>query len=122
MSTSANTTTDELKPDYESHYQELLAKLREQAAQKPQGDIWDVILGNADAGPTVDQQCALMADISILWVLLVYLDLGSIGISPDSARLIVLTRLVVDDAPISPAFKQELMASVVNVVEAQAAA
>jgi hypothetical protein len=111
-----NDTVLLLTPDYEIHYQELASKLREQAEQQPT-DMWSVVCGSA-AKPDLDRLCTLMGEIALLWVQLVFLDLGSLGISVDSARLIVLTRLVVDEVPLGPAFKQELMAAIVNTVEA----
>jgi hypothetical protein len=132
MITTDNKDDELLTPDYEVHFQELAGKLREQAALQPDpGDIW-VTTTDVPPGNTEDihrrernrqrEWALIAAEISLLWVQLVFIDLGSLGISPDSARLIILTRLVVDDVPLNPASKQELMASVVSIVDAAHAA
>jgi hypothetical protein len=132
MTTTIDNKDNELfTPDYEAHFQELAGKLREQAALQPDpGDIWtttiDLLKGDTESirrgERNRERESALLAEISLLWVQLVFIDLGSLGINPDSARLIVLTRLVVDDVPLNAASKQELMASVVSIVDAAHAA
>jgi hypothetical protein len=130
MSTSVDNNKDLenlLTPDYEKHYQELAARLREQASLRVEpGDIWGIVCGGEAAAKaalmSAERERDLIADISVLWVQLTFLDLGSLGISPASARLIVLTRLVVEDVPVSHFLKQELMSAVVNAVESQVAA
>jgi hypothetical protein len=113
-----------LVPDYEGHYQELLTKLKEHDARLPTPvDMWSVACGVAPRVDAMspDEQCELIADISVLQVLLIYVDLAALGIAPDLAKLVLLARLLADDAPVG-LIKHDLISAVITVVDAAHAA
>jgi hypothetical protein len=85
--------------DYERHYQKLLATIMAQATA-PRPNLWlGFITGRAD--DSTQRLMAYIEDVSLLSSQLVYFDLGSIGIDPLLARLLVLARLMADGAPVS---------------------
>lgn len=91
---------DLFAPDFEGHYQKLLATLRAQARAKP-SCFWLAILMDklAEDLDETKRQRAYIEDVSILPCALLYFDLP--GIDPLLARVFVLARLVVDNAPIA---------------------
>jgi hypothetical protein len=90
--------------NYESRYQRLLEAIREYAAT-PQPSAWVLAVGSPDAMRQLDEanskRDSYFWESSLLATQLVHIDLGSLGIAPAIARLIVLARLQSDSAPIN---------------------
>jgi len=102
--------------DYEQHYQKLLATIMAQAtARRP--DLWfGIITGRAD--DSMQRLYAYIEDVSVLSSQLVYFDLGSLGIDPLLARLLVLARLLADGAPVSY-LREEVTIATVDVIKSR---
>jgi hypothetical protein len=105
--------------DFETNYQKLLAAIKAQAAA-PQPSVWWLIAGRADIDrDATERQRTYCEDVAILSSQLVYMDLASIGIEPNLARLVVLSRLLADNAPISH-LREELSIAIADVIASRA--
>jgi hypothetical protein len=92
----------------------LLATLKAQAAAlRP--DLWLGMI-TVCPGDSKERLLAYIEDVSLLSTQLVYFDLASID--PLLARLIVLSRLVADNAPIS-CLREELLLATADVIESR---
>jgi hypothetical protein len=116
MSTDNQEYAELIIPNYEGHYQKLLATIKEYAAA-PRADVWSIAVGLADTGwLTAERESAYCSDIALLATQLVYIDLGGLGISPELARLILLARLLSDGAPIND-LQKETNTAIADVIE-----
>jgi hypothetical protein len=107
---------DEFAPNFDAHYQKLLAVLKERAALS-QPDAWSFIMGQAGIEfDAMERDLAYCENVALLSTQLIDLDLRSSGIDPALARLIVLARLLSDDAPVSH-LREELAMAAADVIE-----
>ncbi len=111
-----------MTPNYEGHYQRLLATIRELVAlENP--SIWAIVAGRVGMDYLQRhraQQDAYHGDVALLATQLVYIDLGALGISPPIARLMLLARLAADKAPMS-SLREEVSIAISDVIEAHSA-
>jgi hypothetical protein len=105
--------------NYESRYQRLLEAIREYAAT-PQPSAWVLAVGSPDAMRQLDEanskRDSYFWESSLLATQLVHIDLGSLGIAPAIARLIVLARLQCDSAPIND-LRNAVNVAIADVIE-----
>ena len=108
---------DLFAPDFEGHYQKLLATLKARARFVPT-NIWLTIVTRRwdKDHDEMEQQRTYCENISTLPFALLYFDLP--GIEPRLARVFVLARLVVDNAPVAY-LREELKAAIADVIEAR---
>jgi hypothetical protein len=118
MSADSKEYAELITPNYEGHYQKLIATIKEYAAH-PRPDMWSIVLGLAPA-LTAERESAYCSDIALLATQLVYIDLGGLGISPELARLILLARLLSDGAPIND-LQKETNTAIADVIESLSA-
>lgn len=84
-------------------------------ARRP--NLWlGFITGRAD--DSMQRLMAYIEDVSVLSSQLVYFDLGSIGVDPLLARLLVLARLLADGAPVSY-LREEVTIATTDVIKSR---
>jgi hypothetical protein len=123
QSMSADNEYNELiTPDYEGHYQKLVAAIKTLAsAEKP--SLWAIVTGGVGLAYLErykELEAAYCGDAALLATQLVYIDLGALGIPPSVARLIILARLLSDEAPMSH-LRDETNVAIADVIESLAA-
>ena len=109
---------DLFAPDFEGHYQKLRATLQARASYSPPNTWLAIFTGrwDKDLDEIDERDRAYCENISTLPFSLLYFDLP--GIDPRLARVFVLARLVVDNAPVA-FLREELKAAIADVIEAR---
>ena len=103
---------DLFAPNFEGHYQKLLATLMDQASARPSiGGIWlAIVTGDwKKERDETERQRSYFEDLSTLPVALLYFDLP--GVHPLVARAFVLARLLADGAPVRHLREEVISAS-----------